>query len=84
MNAMTSWDFAGKRALVTGAAGGIGRCVAERLREQGAQVVGLDLAVPAGETGLVAVDITNPVQVDEVYKRIQDEWGRLDILVNVV
>ncbi|WP_371260432.1 SDR family NAD(P)-dependent oxidoreductase, partial [Labrys sp. WJW] len=47
MNVMTSWNFAGKRVLVTGAAGGIGRCVVERFRAEGAKVVGLDLATPA-------------------------------------
>lgn len=86
MNAMASWNFAGKRVLVTGAAGGIGRCVSDRLRAEGALVVGLDLAAPAddgrGEAGLVALDITNPAKVDELYERLLGEWGRLDILVN--
>lgn len=85
---MTSWNFAGKRVLVTGAAGGIGRCVAERFRAEGARVVGLDLAAPnAGGNGnaeaeLIALDITDPRQVDEVCGRILGESGSIDILVN--
>lgn len=85
---MTSWNFAGKRVLVTGAAGGIGRCVVERFRAEGAKVVGLDLATPAAgvngnaEAGLVALDITDPQQVDEVCSRILAEFDGLDILVN--
>lgn len=39
-----SGEFAGKAAVVTGAAGGIGLAVAEALLEQGAKVLGLDIA----------------------------------------
>jgi NAD(P)-dependent dehydrogenase (short-subunit alcohol dehydrogenase family) len=41
-------DFRGRRAAVTGAAGGIGRAVVELLRERGAEVVACDLAVEDG------------------------------------
>jgi NAD(P)-dependent dehydrogenase (short-subunit alcohol dehydrogenase family) len=39
--------FAGKSALVTGAASGIGRATVERLLDDGATVVGVDVAPPA-------------------------------------
>ena len=40
--------FEGKRALVTGAAGGIGRAVVDLLAEEGAAVVGVDLREAEG------------------------------------
>ena len=41
-------DFTGKTALVTGAASGIGRATAARLREGGARVIGVDLSAGPG------------------------------------
>jgi NAD(P)-dependent dehydrogenase (short-subunit alcohol dehydrogenase family) len=79
---------AGKVAIVTGAASGIGRATAERLRNDGASVVGLDIN-PAvvdnlrGGRGLrgVVCDVTD----DEVLKKCVDdaveEHGGLDIIV---
>ncbi|MDC0282815.1 SDR family NAD(P)-dependent oxidoreductase, partial [Akkermansiaceae bacterium] len=40
---MSEQIHAGKVAIVTGACGGIGRATAERLRNDGATVVGLDI-----------------------------------------
>jgi 3-oxoacyl-[acyl-carrier protein] reductase len=67
--------FAGRTAVVTGAAQGIGATTAQLLRKQGAEVVALDLR--AGD-GVVACDVTNKEQVDAVFASI----GRIDILVN--
>jgi 3-oxoacyl-[acyl-carrier protein] reductase len=67
--------FEGKRAVVTGGAQGIGAATAALLREQGAEVVALDLH--AGE-GVTACDVTDKAQVDEVFAGI----GRIDILIN--
>ncbi|MFI5906789.1 3-oxoacyl-ACP reductase FabG [Dactylosporangium sp. NPDC051541] len=67
--------FQGRTAVVTGGAQGIGAATAALLREQGADVVVLDLK--AGD-GVVACDVTDKAQVDEVFAGI----GRIDILVN--
>jgi 3-oxoacyl-[acyl-carrier protein] reductase len=67
--------FEGRTAVVTGGAQGIGAATARLLREQGANVVALDLR--AGD-GVVACDVTDQAQVDEVFAGI----GRIDILVN--
>ena len=48
--------FEGKRALVTGAAGGVGRSTVELLTSEGATVVGLDLQ-PDGE--VLACDVSD-------------------------
>lgn len=42
-----SYDFQNRGAIVTGGSKGIGRCIAERLRDAGAEVVVWDLAPPA-------------------------------------
>jgi NAD(P)-dependent dehydrogenase (short-subunit alcohol dehydrogenase family) len=63
----------GKVALVTGAAGGIGRVLVERLVQDGGTVVPVDI-----EEG----DVTNPADVARMIKRAEAEHGGLDILVN--
>ena len=69
-------------ALVTGAAGGIGRAIAERLVEDGWRVLAVDLAPdPAGPGEPFAADLTtrdgNRATVDAALER----FGRLDALV---
>ncbi len=79
-------SLAGKRALVTGAARGIGRAIANELASAGAEVLCCDLPGTseneevAGEIGGRALyaDVTKP---DEVEKLIADA-GEIDILVN--
>lgn len=72
--------FEGKRALVTGAAGGVGRSTVELLREEGATVVGVDLR----ETDDVrACDVSDPASVTAAVAAAVEELGGLDVLVNV-
>jgi 3-oxoacyl-[acyl-carrier protein] reductase len=81
----------GKVAVVTGSARGIGRATAEFLAEHGARFLVNDLdgevAEQAaseidGETVAFAGDLTHPGVPDEMIKRVVEEWGRLDIVVN--
>jgi 3-oxoacyl-[acyl-carrier protein] reductase len=67
--------FEGRTAVVTGAAQGIGATTAALLREQGADVIALDLHQ---KDGIIPCDVTDKAQVDEVFAGI----GRIDILVN--
>ena len=74
--------FDGRVAVVTGAAGGIGRRICERFTEQGAAVAGLDLAPPdiPGVLG-VAADVTDAASVDAAFTRVEAELGRVELLV---
>ncbi|MDR1980522.1 MAG: SDR family NAD(P)-dependent oxidoreductase, partial [Tannerellaceae bacterium] len=83
-------DFTGKTALITGAAGAIGKAVAQQLIEDGATVVMTDLKeeqvqAAAAELGCVgkAADVTNAEQVKQVVDFALATYGRIDILINV-
>jgi len=84
-----------KVAVVTGAAQGIGRAIAETLAQQGADVVVADLQVEkaeatakeiAADTGrraiAVQVDVADNASARAMIDRIIAELGRIDILVN--
>jgi 3-oxoacyl-[acyl-carrier protein] reductase len=80
-----------KVAIVTGSARGIGRATAELLAENGAKVLINDLDKDvanetsnqiAGDTLVLAGDLTKPDTPEKLVERVMDEWGRVDILVN--
>src|SRR3954453_20992420 len=72
----------GKVCVITGASGGIGSGSAAAFAREGARVVGVDLAAGApGELSL-QVDVTDDDGVREMYARVRDELGRIDVLFN--
>ncbi|QDQ98406.1 2,3-dihydro-2,3-dihydroxybenzoate dehydrogenase [Tomitella fengzijianii] len=86
---MDAAEFAGRVAVVTGAASGIGAAVAAALTAHGAVVAALDLdgaaadaAVSAGGRGY-ACDVTDSAAVDAVVARIEAELGPVEMLANV-
>lgn len=74
--------LAGKRALVTGAASGIGLATALALQEAGAAVVGLDLKASAGAFPILACDLAVEAQIVEAVAKGAEALGGYDILVN--
>jgi 3-oxoacyl-[acyl-carrier protein] reductase len=74
--------FAGRVALVTGGASGIGAAVAERLLREGAQVAVLDVEEggPAGALSLTG-DVRDSASVAAAVERAEAELGPLDVLV---
>ena len=74
-------------ALITGAAGGLGRAAVAKLRERGMRVVATDLAlaeIPCGAPLTVAsLDVTDEAAISAVLERVLTEFGRLDHVIHL-
>ncbi|HKJ42203.1 MAG TPA: SDR family NAD(P)-dependent oxidoreductase [Sunxiuqinia sp.] len=94
MKAAELFDIKGKVALVTGSTGGLGSSFAKGLAENGAIVIlngrnqeKLDIQVAAyRESGFqvygFAFDVTNSEQVNTAVRKITNQVGRIDVLIN--
>ena len=88
------FDLSGRIALITGAAQGIGKGIATRLADAGAEVVVADLdSVKAAETVqeflqrgkrayYVDLNVTDPESVRSAIESVTERSGQIDILVN--
>jgi 3-oxoacyl-[acyl-carrier protein] reductase len=84
----------GKKAIVTGAGQGIGRSIALKMAQEGADVVIAEMNPDTGaqtarevealgrRAMFQAVDVANQKQVQNMVTEILREWKRIDILVN--
>ena len=90
--ALRGFGVEGKVAVVTGAARGIGLCVAEFLAQAGARVVAADVITGGHEVlaqqsgGLVVAakaDVSKRAEFDALVDTAVSRFGRLDVLANV-
>jgi len=72
----------GKVCVITGAAGGIGGESARLFGEEGATVVGVDLRAGAEGDLALEVDLTDEGRVRDMYARVREEYGGIDVLFN--
>ncbi|MBS11498.1 MAG: 3-oxoacyl-ACP reductase [Gemmatimonadetes bacterium] len=88
---MNQQPLAGKTAVVTGAAQGIGNAIARRLAAEGARVVILDISQEGAERAAadlendaigIHADISKAEDVDLAFSEVIERLGQLDILVN--
>ena len=94
MSFLNNFSLEGKIALVTGASYGIGFAIASAYAEAGATIVFNDIKQELVDKGLAAYaekgikahgyvcDVTNEEQVNELVKKVEEEVGVIDILVN--
>jgi NAD(P)-dependent dehydrogenase (short-subunit alcohol dehydrogenase family) len=72
----------GKVCVITGAASGIGAESARLFAQQGATVVGVDLAPGAEGELAIEADVTDAEQVEAMYSQASERFGRVDVLFN--
>ena len=70
--------FENKVIVITGGAGGIGKCIADEFRKEGAQVCVIDCA----EGDHFVVDVGEQADLEAFAKSVIERYGRVDVLVN--
>ncbi|NIQ05232.1 MAG: SDR family oxidoreductase [Candidatus Korarchaeota archaeon] len=88
-------EFAGKRILVTGASGGVGPALTDRLCEKGATVIGTyhsrdnlekakERAEHASAVAYYRVDLTEEADVEALKRNVEEDHGTIHGIVNLV
>jgi NAD(P)-dependent dehydrogenase (short-subunit alcohol dehydrogenase family) len=85
------FDVSGARVVVTGAASGLGRAMAEAMADSGARVtladldaervaeVARELEERGGETRAAVLDVADPGQVEHLFNEVVEEQGGVDV-----
>ncbi|MDF1748828.1 MAG: SDR family oxidoreductase [Alphaproteobacteria bacterium] len=75
--------MSGRKAVVTGASGRIGRALALGLQDSGAMVVGIDTRPDStGDIEIVARDVSDPACSADIVEELDDKQDGIDIWVN--
>jgi len=94
MNTLESFSLKGKVALVTGGSGMYGHCITEALAEAGAitylasrnvgncQKLADKLRAKGYDVKAEKLDLADERSMDDLYKKMMDEQGKVDILIN--
>ena len=84
-----SQRLAGKRAIVTGAARGIGRAIAGAFAAEGADLLLADIDTAAVERAAaeldaeaLTLDVSRKAEIERLFAQAAAKWGGLDLLVN--
>lgn len=91
MSAVCNSDFTNKRAVITGGAGGIGRCIAEAFLAAGADIAVIDLDAAGGDRLAAAYpgrvlffagDVADETVLEDFSQQVVDRFGQVDYLIN--
>jgi len=89
------FDLSGRVALVTGAGGGFGSAIAAGFAQAGADLLVADIVPETLEATVKAVesfgrravpvvcDVTDAEQIRAMFRKLDDAYGRIDVLVNI-
>lgn len=85
---MITGRLSGKTAIVTGARRGIGRAIAQRFSDEGANVAIITRSPGSAEdirsesVMVLAADVTDESAVEDLFTHVRGRFGRIDIVVN--
>lgn len=80
-----NYSLSGKIALVTGGTKGIGKAIAEKLSDEGVQVIVTARNAPEGgnsEHHFISADLTQSTSAATIAEEILKKYGRIDIIIN--
>ena len=92
MGSAVDYDFSGKTCVVTGAGRGLGRATAREFARAGGNVAYVsrtaypDVLSEVESNGsrslFIRSDVSQSAEVSEAFRRVHDEFGSVDILIN--
>ena len=75
-------EFEGRRVVVTGAAGVMGRALVDHFAGAGAEVCSVDLSTEALSGFAVAADLTTDEGLSALLEAVADRWGAPEVVIN--